>query len=96
MLPHTITYLVFGHSFNKSVFDLPNSIEYISFGNKFNQPLDSSPNSIYYINIDSTEIYNYNGTEFNQHTYKLPSKLTNVLVYLKKKNIRLKITLFWN
>jgi len=90
MLPHTITYLVFGYSFNKPVFDLPNSIEYISFGNKFNQPLDSLPNSIYYINIGSTEIYNYNGTEFNQHTYKLPSKLNNVLVYLKNKKYPIK------
>ena len=88
MLPNKITYLVFGYSFNKPVFDLPNSIEYISFGKKFNYPIDSLPNSIFYINIGSTEIdYYYNGvyhfTEFNQHTYKLPLKLNNIVLCLK-------------
>lgn len=86
MLPNTITYLVFGYSFNKPVFDLPNSIEYISFGKKFNYPLDSLPNSIFYINIGSieTDYYNgkYNYTEFKQHTYKLPSKLNNIVICL--------------
>lgn len=88
MLPNTITYLVFGYSFNKPVFDLPNSIEYISFGKKFNYPLNSLPNSIFYINLGSTEIdHKYGGyyySEFNQITYKLPSKLSNILIRTNK------------
>ena len=94
MLPHTITYLVFGYSFNKPVFDLPTSIEYISFGKKFNHPLDSLPDSIFYISIGSntTDDYNdmYHMTEFNQHTYKLPSKLNNIVIYVKNKKYPIK------
>lgn len=80
MLPLTITYLVFGYSFNKPVFDLPNSIEYISFGKKFNQPINSLPNSIFYINIGLPEINH--STDFDQITYKLPSKLNNIVICL--------------
>ncbi len=86
MLPNTITYLVFGYSFNQAVFNLPNSLEYVSFGKKFNYPIDSLPNSILYINIGSTELDYYNGThhftEFNQHTHNLPTKLNNIVICL--------------
>jgi hypothetical protein len=83
MLPNTIKYLVFGNLFNQPVYDLPNSLEYVSFGNKFNHPIDCLPNSISYINI-GYEGFNCHSAEFNKHTYKLPSKLNNILIYSKK------------
>lgn len=89
MLPNTITYLVFGHSFNQPVNDLSNSLEYISFGKKFNQSLDNLPNSIFYINIGSAE-YSATHTEFAQHTYNLPLKLENILIYFKRQKYPVK------
>ena len=94
MLLNTLTYLVFGYSFNQKVLDLPNSLEYISFGKKYNYSLNSLPNSIFYINIGSTEMDHYNGTyhltEFDQYTYKLPTRLNNIVICLQNKKYPIK------
>ncbi len=69
ILPNSITHLIFGYWFNKSVNHLPNSITHLTFGRHFNQPVDNLPNSITHL----TFIWN-----FDQPVDKLPNSITHL------------------